>query len=177
MKLKIKVKLIGNTKPLQIIDKGDWIDLCARETTSLKGPQVLSTRRKDKPADIVDRRSVKFDYALINLGVAMELPAGYEALVAPRSSLPSKLGIELSNSIGVIDNSYKGDSDEWKFYARAMRDTTIEAGTRIAQFRVVLSQKATIWQRIKWLFTSGIDIVYVDSLGNKNRGGIGSTGM
>jgi len=58
-----------------------------------------------------------------------------------------------------------------------MRETTIEAGDRICQFRIQLSQKATMWQKIKWLFSSGVELVQVDDLGDNNRGGLGSTGI
>ena len=71
---------------------------------------------------------------------------------------------------------YNGNEDEWKFPALAIRDTTIEQGQRICQFEVCLSQKATVWQKIKHLFYSGIKIVEVDDLGNNNRSGFGSTG-
>lgn len=113
----------------------------------------------------------------IPLGVAMKLPKGYEAVVLPRSSTPKKFGIMYGNSMGVIDNSYCGNKDEWKFPAVAIRPTSIDKGTRICQFRVQLSQKATTWQKIKWLFTSGVKLVEVDDLGNDNRGGFGSTGV
>ena len=69
------------------------------------------------------------------------------------------------------------NNDEWKFNALAFRNTTINEGTRIAQFRIQLSQKATVWQKIKWLLSSGIKIVEVDHLNDENRGGIGSTGI
>lgn len=71
--------------------------------------------------------------------------------------------------------SYNSDEDEWKMPVIAMRKTTIPKGTRIAQFKVQLSQKATAWQKIKWLFSNGIKIVYVNSLSNAKRGGFGST--
>ena len=73
--------------------------------------------------------------------------------------------------------SYNGDNDEWKFPAIAIRETTIEKGTRICQFRIQLSQKATFWQKLKWLFSSRVKLVEVDSLNNKSRGGFGSTGV
>jgi dUTP pyrophosphatase len=100
---------------------------------------------------------------LIRLGVGMILPAGYEALVLPRSSTPSKFGITLANSMGVIDNSYCGDADEWKFPAIAIRDTVIHKGDRIAQFRIVENQPRLIFDT-------------VSKLKAKSRGGIGSTG-
>jgi dUTP pyrophosphatase len=95
--------------------------------------------------------------------------------MAPRSSAAKKMGIMCANSIGVIDQSYCGDDDQWMFPAVTLRKTSISKNTRICQFRIQLSQKATMWQRIKWLFTSGIELVEVESLGNTNRGGFGST--
>ena len=69
--------------------------------------------------------------------------------------------------------SYKGNEDEWKFPAISIRKTVIEKNTRICQFRIQLSQKATVWQKLKWLFCSGIELVEVDSLDSENRNGIG----
>lgn len=103
-------------------------------------------------------------YALIPLGVAMELPNGYEAIVAPRSSTFKRYKILMANSIGVIDTSYCGDNDEWKFPAYAVEDTIIKKGERICQFRVIERQPSITFSE-------------VDSLGNSDRGGIGSTGV
>jgi dUTP pyrophosphatase len=116
---------------------------------------------------------VQYSYAVIPLGVCMQLPKGYEAIVAARSSTAKKYGIIMANGIGIIDNSYCGDEDEWCFPAIGMKDATIEAGSRICQFRIQLSQKATIWQKIKWLFTSKITFKVVEHLNNKNRMGLG----
>ena len=79
--------------------------------------------------------------------------------------------------MGVIDNTYCGNNDEWKYPAIALRDTIIKRGDRICQFRIQLSQKATLWQKIKWFLSSGIKIIKVDSLDNNDRGGFGSTGV
>ena len=136
--LKYFVDGIGTIRKIAV---GDWIDLRAGETVTLK----------------------KDDYYLIRLGVGMILPEGYEAWVLPRSSTPSKFGIGLANSMGVIDNSYSGDGDEWRFPAVALRDTVIHKGDRIAQFRIVENQP-----RIKFEI--------VDHLRDISRGGIGSTG-
>lgn len=103
------------------------------------------------------------DYKLIRLGVGMILPDGYEAIVAPRSSTPSKFGVILSNSIGVIDNSYSGNTDEWRFPALAIRNTIIEKGDRIAQFRIIKNMDP-------------VELIEVDHLNAISRGGIGSTG-
>lgn len=178
MKLKIKVKRINKNLQLpKIIDKGDWIDLKCAETVTMSGPVYKPAKKVTKSDKTVIYREVVFDSALINLGIAMKLPKGFEAVALPRSSTFKNFGITLTNSEGVIDNSYCGNNDEWKFNALAFRNTTINEGTRIAQFRIQLSQKATVWQKIKWLLSSGIKIVEVDHLNDENRGGIGSTGI
>lgn len=139
---RIKVKyFVSGLDPIQKISVGDWIDLRAGETVTIK----------------------KGDYYLIRLGVGMILPEGYEALVLPRSSTPYKFGIMVANSMGVIDNSYCGDADEWRFPAVALRDTTIRKGDRIAQFRIVENQPKLIFET-------------VSNLKVNSRGGIGSTG-
>lgn len=123
------------------ISKGDWIDLRAAKSVVLKAGE----------------------FEWIPLGIAMELPAGYEAIVAPRSSTFKRCGILLANSIGIIDESYKGDNDEWHFPALAIRDTTIMVNERICQFRIIKHQP-------------DIEFEIVYSLGNDDRGGLGSTG-
>ena len=107
----------------------------------------------------------------------MKLPKGFEAIIASRSSTPNKFGIFIPNGQGIIDNSYSGNSDEWNYIVSPMKEVTINKGDRICQFRIQLSQKASIWQKIKWLFSSGIELVEVDDLGDNNRGGLGSTGV
>jgi dUTP pyrophosphatase len=106
----------------------------------------------------------------------MQLPRGFEAVVLPRSSTYAKYKITMVNSMGVIDNSYCGKDDIWKMPVIAQRDTFIPEGVRIAQFRIQLSQKATIWQKIKWLFSGKIKLLHVTNLDNTSRGGFGSTG-
>jgi dUTP pyrophosphatase len=141
IKIKYFDRMLQEVTPLEKIGVGDWIDLRSAETVELKAGE----------------------YKLLRLGVGMILPDGYEAHVLPRSSTPSKFGIMCANSMGVIDNSYSGDADEWKFPAVAIRDTRIEKGDRIAQFRIVKNQPA-------------IEFVTVEHLNDKSRGGIGSTG-
>lgn len=99
----------------------------------------------------------------ISLGVSMELPEGYYAHVVPRSSACEKWGIIMGNSMGVIENRYCGDGDIWGFPAVAIRPTTIPKGTRICQFRLVKQAEPVVFEQ-------------VESLGNKDRGGWGSTG-
>ena len=141
MKQKIKIKYLRDIQPVTIIENGDWIDLRAAEDVYIE--------------------QGKFD--LIPLGVAMELPKGYEAIVAPRSSTFMRYGILMANSIGVIDESYKGENDEWHFPAYAVRSVYIHKNDRICQFRIIKHQPA-------------IELVTVESLGNSDRGGLGSTG-
>lgn len=178
MKLKIKIKRINKNLSLpEVIDKGDWVDLRAAETVHLNAPQASTLKRYKVNGKEENHRNVEFDSKLIGLGVAIQLPAGFEAVALSRSSGYKNFGIILANSEGVIDQPYCGDNDEWKFNAIALRDTTISEGDRICQFRIQLSQKATVWQKLKWLFSSGIQIVEVDKLDGPNRGGIGTTGL
>ena len=177
MKLKIKVKRINKYIDLPtIIEKVDWVDLRAAEEVTLKAPQWCPLKRSGTDGAVISHRDVVFDSKLIGLGIAMQLPKGFEATVLPRSSTFKNFGVTLANSKGIIDNSYCGDNDEWKFNAIAFRDTNIFIGDRICQFRIQLSQKATMWQKLKWLFCSGIELVKVGSLYNPDREGIGSTG-
>ena len=141
--MKIKIKYLSDIEKLQYIDgKSDWIDLRASEDVYMR----------------------KGDFRLIPLGVAMEIPEGYEAHVAPRSSTFKNFHIIMSNSIGVIDHSYCGSADQWHCPAIALKDTLIKKNDRIAQFRIIENQPH-------------IDFDEVDDLGNVYRGGIGSTGV
>ncbi len=140
--MQIKIKYFDNeiTKVEKIV-QGDWIDLRSAKEISMK----------------------KGDFSLIPLGIAMELPKGYEAHVVPRSSTFKNYGILLVNSTGIIDNSYNGDNDQWWFPAYATRDITIPKNDRICQFRIMKNQPEFEFQ-------------FVDMLGNEDRGGLGSTG-
>ena len=122
-------------------DNGDWIDLRAAETVEMKAGE----------------------FKLIKLGVAMQLPKGYEAHMVPRSSTFKSWGIIQTNHQAVIDESYCGDNDEWRYPAYALRDTVINVNDRICQFRIVEKQPE-------------INFEEVETLGNEDRGGIGSTG-
>ena len=93
----------------------------------------------------------------------MQIPPRYEAIVAPRSSTAKKYGVLMANSIGIIDNSYSGPNDIWKFAAYATRDTKIEKGTRICQFRLFKNQ-------------TPLSFYEVDHVDGDDRGGFGSTG-
>lgn len=137
--MKIRINTHGNPLPEK---HGDWIDLRAAETVTLKPWE---------------------DY-LISLGVSMEIPEGYEAHLVPRSSTFKRHGILLVNGMGIIDNDYCGDDDVWGFHALAFRDTTINKGDRIAQFRITPKQP-------------DFDFETWDKLPGPNRGGFGSTGV
>jgi deoxyuridine 5'-triphosphate nucleotidohydrolase len=117
---------------------------------------------------------------LISLGISMKHPSGCVAKLYDRSGNPKKRHFFLANGVGYIDNSYNGKNDIWKFQAAAIRSAHYKAaeihkGDRICQFEICLSQKATVWQKLLWLFTSGYKFEYVDSLEDNNRGGFGST--
>lgn len=177
MKLKILVKRFKNEEgePLvslpKVIKKGEWVDLSSAKDCILQAPQAGTLKGHD-----VKHRDVVSEVTYIPLGVAMKLPDGYEAVMVSRSSAPKKMGIMMANNFAVIDNSYCGDGDEWMYPAVALRKTSIAQNTRLCQFRIQLSQKSTWWQKMKWLLSSGIEIVEVDSLGSNNREGLGSTG-
>ena len=141
MEKEILIKYTKDVDKVKQFSQGDWIDLrCADDVYMAKG-----------------------EYKMIPLGIAMQLPEGYEAIVAPRSSTFKNYGVILVNSIGIIDESYCGDDDEWNFLAYAIKGTYIPKNTRIAQFRIVEHQPQVIFREVK-------------TLGNENRGGIGSTG-
>lgn len=176
MNIKIK-KLNPNLELPKIIEKGEWIDLRASRRVVMKAPQAQVLKRVIVNGETSSYRDVEFDTQLIPLGIAMQLPKGYEAVILPRSGTFKNFGIMLTNSAGIIDSSYCGDTDEWKFGAIALRHCEIQEGDRICQFRIQLSQKATMWQKLKWLFSSEIKLVEVGSLDNKNRGGFSSTGV
>ena len=113
-----QIKVIYHNKKMGKIETltiGDWYDLRAAETIEMSAGE----------------------FKLISLGVSMKLPEGYEAHMAPRSSTFKKWGVLQTNSIGVIDNSFSGTNDIWRFPALAIRDTTIYEGDRICQFRIV----------------------------------------
>lgn len=139
--LSLKIKYLAEVTPIQKSENGDWLDLRVSEDISMH----------------------KGEIKYLPLGVAMKLPRGYEALVIPRSSTCKKHKIIQSNSIGLIDESYCGDDDQWYFPAYAIEDTFIPKDTRICQFRIVRH-------------SADFTIKEVDQLGAPNRGGLGSTG-
>lgn len=139
----IKIKYLNHKiEKLDYIDgKSDWIDLRSAEDIKLK----------------------KGEFKLISLGVAMELPKGYEAHIVPRSSTFKNFGLIQTNHCGIVDESYCGNDDVWMFPALAVRDTEISINDRICQFRIFKHQPAIVFNE-------------VEDLDNKTRGGFGSTG-
>ncbi len=143
----IKVRYIPNSEgqtvpPLKVTSGGDWVDLYCAETTVLHAG----------------------DFKLIPLGVAMKLPSGYEAHIVPRSSTFKHWGIIQTNHMGVVDNSYCGNDDQWMMAIYATRDVVIEKDSRICQFRIEKNQP--------YLFFDA-----VEELSGENRGGFGSSGI
>ncbi len=139
----IKIQYLNDEiKRLEYIDgKSDWIDLRAAENVTLKSGE----------------------FKLIHLGVAMQLPKGYEAHILPRSSTFKNFGIIQANSMGIVDESYCGPNDWFYFPAIALRDTEIKVNDRICQFRIEKHQPEIVFHE-------------VEHLENEDRGGIGSTG-
>ena len=140
-KLTVKIKYHTDIEPIAAFDNGDWIDLRAAEDVEMAAGE----------------------FKLISLGVSMKLPEGYEAHIVPRSSTFKTWGIIQTNHMGVIDNSYSGNNDIWKFPALATRDTKICKNDRICQFRIEKKQP-----RLWFLRTDELDDV--------DRGGFGSSG-
>ena len=142
MEVKIKYFTDKIDKIKYIAGKCDWMDLRCAEDIELKAG----------------------DFRLIPLGVGMKLPEGYEAHVVPRSSTFKNFGLIQVNSMGIVDESYCGDNDQWFWPALATRDVTVHVNDRICQFRIMEHQPA-------------FDFVEVDRLGETDRGGFGSTGI
>lgn len=137
----IEIQYRPGAHELYVNEVGDWIDLYVYEDTFIK----------------------KGQQAYIDLGVAMKLPRGYEAIMLPRSSTFRRWGILQTNSAGVIDNLYAGPDDWWQFPAYATTDVLIPAGTRICQFRIQPNQPGIVFNEVA-------------RLGGNSRGGLGSTG-
>lgn len=141
--VEIKVKYLRDVPKLKKINTGDWIDLYVGEDIEIP----INT------------------YTLIPLGVAMELPLGYEAIIAPRSSTFKRYGLIQTNSIGIIDESYNGDTDEWLLpVISCTQHVVLKKGTRICQFRIIKHQPTC-------------KFVEVQTLDNNPRGGFGGTGI
>ncbi len=128
---------------LRYIDgKSDWVDLRVAEEVSLK----------------------KGDFKLIDLGISVKLPEGYEMLVVARSSTFKNFGLIQTNALGVVDESYCGDDDHIMMPVWATRDVDIHINDRLCQFRILKHQPA-------------LEFNETDKLSGVSRGGFGSTGI
>ncbi len=148
-KFNVNIKYMeGQDKKLAIEKNGDWIDVYTNAEVFIH----------------------QFEQELIPLGFALEIPKGYEAFLAPRSSTFKNYGVIVANSFGIIDNTYCGDTDEWKLSVVALRETAIPKGAKIAKFRLIKSM--TDHDGAK-----SIKFNEVDTLDNESRGGFGTTGV
>lgn len=137
----IKIKYLPGAAHMEMTDKGDWCDCFSYEDVILK----------------------KGEYGYVNLGFACQLPAGYEAHLAPRSSTFKHFGVIQTNGVGIIDESFNSNADLWMMPVYAMRDTVIKKGERPCQFRIIKKQPKIEFEEVK-------------DLHNETRGGFGSTG-
>lgn len=162
--MKIRIKYFEGATKLKKIVKGNWIDVYANKDVFVKE----GTR------------------AMIPLGFALELPKGWEAHIAPRSSTFKTWGIIQTNSVGVVDDTYIGDNDQWHMPVyclqgkndekgvevsedslateRECRGTWIKKGDKIGQFRIMEVMPE-------------IEFEEVEYFGNDDRGGFGTTGI
>jgi len=154
--MKIKVKYHTDIEPLKIINGGDWIDLRVAEDVFIP----------------------KNEFKLVSLGISIQLPENHEAHVVPRSSTFKNFGIIQTNHCGIIDNSYSGDQDIWRFPAYCLKPkdeyispetgevipgTWLHKNDRVCQMRIMEKMPK-------------LEIETVEMLNNPNRGGFGSTG-
>ena len=148
--MKIRIKYFEGATKLKKITKGNWIDVYAR---------------KDVFVPLAER-------AMIPLGFALELPKGWEGHLAPRSSTFKTWGLIQTNSVGVVDDTYIGDNDEWNMPVYCLKGhdskdgvagTLVKCGDKIGQFRIMEVMPE-------------LEFEEVESFGNVDRGGFGTTG-
>jgi dUTP pyrophosphatase len=141
-KLTIGIKYFDYACKIEKLKHGDWIDLRAA----------------------ISKEYTQGEFFLIPLGVAMELPKGFEAHIAPRSSTFKNYGLIQTNSVGIIDESYQGDDDQWFMPVLAMRSGKISKGDRICQFRILEKMPEILFEE-------------KTILAAENRGGHGRSGV
>ena len=142
----VEIKVINhssNPLPSYATSASSGMDLRA----SLEQPQVI------RPMERV----------LIPTGLFIELPAGYEAQIRPRSGLAIKQGITCLNTPGTVDADYRGEI-KIILINLSEQDQVIEPGDRIAQMVIQKVEKAL------WLETATINVT------GRNEGGFGHTG-
>lgn len=136
----IKIKYLTDIDKISAAHEGEWVDLrCAEDTYLSKG-----------------------EFKLIPLGVKMQLPVGYEAIISPRSSTFKRYRILQANSSGVMDETYIG---QWMFPAYATEQTFIPKNDRICQFRIQKTQGKVAFEEVNELDET-----------ERGDGGFGSTG-
>ncbi len=146
--MNIRIKYFKGATKLKKISKGNWIDVYANDDVFV--PQG--------------------ERAMIPLGFALELPRGWEGHLAPRSSTFKTWGIIQTNSLGIVDDTYIGDNDQWHMPVFCLKAIDVESngswirkGDKIGQFRIMEVMPE-------------IEFEEVESFGNEDRGGFGSTG-
>ncbi len=148
--MKIRIKYFDGATKLEKISKGNWIDVYANKEIFVK----------------------ENERAMIPLGFALELPRGWEGHLAPRSSTFKTWGIIQTNHVGVVDDTYIGDNDQWHMpvYCLQGKDsndgingTWIKVGDKVGQFRIMEVMPE-------------LEFEEVETFGNEDRGGFGSTG-
>ena len=148
--MNIRIKYFDEATKLKKIQKGNWIDVYANRDIFVK----------------------EGERAMIPLGFALELPRGWEAHLAPRSSTFKTWGIIQTNSVGVVDDTYIGDNDQWhmpvfclkgKDIENEIKGSWIRKGDKIGQFRIMEVMPEIQFEEVK-------------SFGNEDRGGFGTTG-
>ena len=158
-KMKMRIKYFDGATKMEKIAKGNWIDVYSN-------------------ADIFVPVGER---AMIPLGFALELPQGWEGHLAPRSSTFKSWGIIQTNHVGVVDDTYIGDNDQWHMPVYCLtanckvneneiptvdgrQGVWIRKGDKIGQFRIMEVMPE-------------IEFDEVESFGNADRGGFGTTGV
>lgn len=137
----------------------DGLDLPAYETAQSAGMDLRAAVENDEPVTIPPG-----EWRLVPVGIAIALPAGYEAQIRPRSGLAAKKGISCVNTPGTIDADYRGEI-RVNLINHGREAFTVNRGDRIAQM-IVAPVSQAVWE-------------IVDQLDNTERGagGFGSTGV
>lgn len=140
------------------------IKVINKSTNALPSYETIASAGMDLRAHLEQSITLKpMERKLIPTGLSIELPAGYEAQVRPRSGLALKNGITLLNAPGTIDADYRGDIGVI-LANLSTEDFTIQPGDRIAQM-VIAKYEQIQWEQVDDL-----------SVTERGAGGFGSTG-
>ena len=144
-------------------NKSDFIDLYCVSATVTHTDGTVEEFKDNWEEFSYEQGAIVF----VSFGISIELNdengKQYTALVYPRSSLFKKTGLFMTNSTGIIDNSYNSNKDVWMGMMLAMKSGTVKKYMRLAQFTIV--EKTPLLK-----FTE------VENLNNEERGRYGSTG-